>query len=234
VWQIVAIIALIAATAGWTTVAVIALREPSTAAAPPAESIDPNATDDTSVPSDAATHDVPELEALLPSAVNGLPLESSSASGDALLQTDDAWTTSMNAYLARVGKTGTDLKWALAAEPTGALDVNIWVFRLAGADETGLRDALIAAWKGLNPTMTTSQVTLDGKPITKGEVADATIAKSYLYIRDDLVYDIETTDENVAKAVLAALPTPGASGSPHASGSPTASVSPKPSASPAP
>ena len=69
-WQVVAIIALIAATAGWTTVAVIALHGPSPAAAIPSESTDPNIVEDPSVPPDVAIHEVPELEALLPREVS--------------------------------------------------------------------------------------------------------------------------------------------------------------------
>ena len=62
-WQVIAIIALIAATAGWTTVAVIALREPSTAAVASSEPTDPAASDDSSIPPAVAIHEVPELEA---------------------------------------------------------------------------------------------------------------------------------------------------------------------------
>ena len=71
-WQVLAIVALVAATAGWTTVAVLALRPgPSAVAeAPVEESFDPEATDDTEVPPVADTHDAPELEALLPATLD--------------------------------------------------------------------------------------------------------------------------------------------------------------------
>ena len=76
VWQIIAIIALIAATAGWTTVAVLALRPgPSAVAEAPSESFEPEPTDDTEVPPVADTHDAPELEALLPTELDGTPLQ---------------------------------------------------------------------------------------------------------------------------------------------------------------
>ena len=66
-WQVVAIIAIVAATAGWTAAGILAFREPSTAAVEsPTDSFDPNATDDSSIPPVADTHDAPELEAFLP------------------------------------------------------------------------------------------------------------------------------------------------------------------------
>ncbi len=69
IWQAIAIVALIAATAGWTTVAVLALRPASGAAteASPSDVVDASASDDTSSePPVADTHDAVEMEALLP------------------------------------------------------------------------------------------------------------------------------------------------------------------------
>ena len=93
VWQIIAIIALLAATAGWTTVAVIALRGSDPAAvASPSETTDPDAVEpDGSVPPVADTHDAPELEAILPTAVNGTNLQMQSVTGAELL-TDDEYS----------------------------------------------------------------------------------------------------------------------------------------------
>jgi hypothetical protein len=228
----VAIIALIAATAGWTTVAVIALRDPSTAVVTPSDSFDPNATVDPSVPPNVAIHEVPELEAMLPSEVGATKLEAQSSNGDAIL-TDDAWSTPLTAFLTRAGKTNADLQFANAFDSTAAIDATIWVYRVIGADGPALRDALVQAWTGSSPTMTWSTVTLGGKEVRKGDIADETVAKSYLYVRDGLVYDIETTDEAFATAALAALPEPGAAASAGASRSPSVSAAPAVSASPA-
>ena len=213
-WQVLAIVALIAATAGWTTVGVIALRpsSPVTALASPSDSFDPNASIDSSVPPAVDTHDAPELEAYLPAVLTGTPLVSQSWSGDGIL-TDDAWSTSMKAFLTTAGKTSTDLRVGQAYDPNQALDVSIGVYRVAGVQATPLRDALVTAWKGDYPDMTVTQVTLGGKAVTKGGFGQDT-ASSYLYMRGDLVFDIETTDEKIATAALAALPVPGAPGAP--------------------
>lgn len=240
-WQVLAIVALVAATAGWTTVAVLALREPSPAAVEsPSESFDPNATEDPTVPPVAETHDAPELEALLPRELNGTALQIQSWDGEGFL-TDDAWSTSMTSFLTSAGKAPTDLHVAQAYDPSQVLDGSVGVYRVAGVEAAALRDALVAAWKGDYPDMKVSQVTLGGRDVTKGDFGEDTI-RSYLYLRDDLVYDIETTDETIAIAAFAALPEPGASGAP-ASGAPAsgapASAAPSgssgsPAASPSP
>ena len=79
-WQALAIVALIAATAGWTTVAVLALRGPAGAAAVASE--DPNASADASTAPDVPSHDVPALEAFLPTSVKGTALDAQSVTGD--------------------------------------------------------------------------------------------------------------------------------------------------------
>lgn len=227
-WQAVAIIALIAATAGWTTVAVLALRPGPSAEAVASDSLDsfdPNASDNTgSEPPVADTHDVPALEAALPTALTGTALQVQSWKGDGVL-TDDAWSTSMTTFLTSSGKTAADLQVAQAYDPNQALDGSIGVYRVVGLPATAVRDALIQAWKGDYPDMKVSDLVLGGATVTKGDFGADTIA-SYLYLRGDLVYDIETTDEKVATAAIAALPAPGASGAPAPSGSPKASVAP--------
>jgi hypothetical protein len=225
-WQVLAIVALIAATAGWTTVGVIALRAPATAALEsPIDSFDPNASDPSVAPV-ADTHDAPELEALLPTAINGTTLEIQSWTGSGIL-TDDAWSTSVTAFLTTKGKTPADLRVAQGYDPNQVLDGSVGVYRAAGVAATDLRDALVAAWKGDYPDMTVTEVTLGGKQITKGGFG-ADTASSFLYVRDDVVFDIESTDEAIATAALAALPLGGASGAP-ASGAPAGSAGPSPS-----
>lgn len=234
VWQVVAIIALIAATAGWTTVAVIALREPSTAVVTPSDSFDPNATGNASIPPAVASHDVPALEALLPPDVNGTTLQAESLTGETLLNSDD-WSAALTKFLTSVSKTSTDLQYASAADPNGSLDLQIGVYRVVGLDTeaTGLRDALVEAWKTLSPDLKISQVTLGGKALTKGDNG-GDFAPSYLFVRGNLVYEIDSGDEAIVIAALAALPESGASASPGASRSPAAPASPKGSPSPAP
>ena len=228
-WQAVAIVALIAATAGWTTVAVLTLRPSTAAVASPSESIDPDATEEPTPPPVADTHDAPELEALLPLTLEETALQVQSWTGETHLG-DDPWSTSMTTFLTNAGKAPEDLRVALAYDPTQALDANVWIYHVEGVKGAAVQDALIAARKVDYPEMTVSTVTLDGKTVTKcdfGEQAEA----DYFYMRGDHVFDVETSDEAIAIAALAALPAPGASpsaapASPGPSGSPVTSASP--------
>lgn len=234
-WQVLAIIALVAATAGWTTVGVLVLRPGLPAEADvPVESFDPDATDDTDVvPPVADTHDAVEMESLLPASLNGTALLVQSWDGKGLLS-DDPWSTSMSAFLAAACKVPADLRYGQAYDENQTIDVGIGVYKVVGVDATAMRDALIAAWKGDYPEMTISQVKVGDKDVTKGDFGEG-IVTSYLYIRDDVVYDIESGDEETANTALAALPAPGASAAPAASGLPAASASCVPaSGSPAP
>ena len=131
-WQGLAIVALIAATAGWTTVAVLALRGPAGAAAVASE--DPNATDDASTPPDVPTHDVPDLEAFLPAQVNGTALDAQSVTGDDGLIGGDEWSTAMTTFLTAKSKTAKDLQYAFASDPAQAIDISVGVYRVAGVD----------------------------------------------------------------------------------------------------
>jgi hypothetical protein len=232
-WQALAIVALIAATAGWTTVAVLALRPaPPAEAEVPVESLDPLASDDAEVPPVVAdTHDAVELESLLPATLSGTALQVQSWDGDGLL-TDDPWSMSMTAFLAALCKVPADLHVAQSYDPNMAVDASIGVYKADGVDPTALRDALIAAWKGDYPDMKVSQVNVGGKDVTKGDFGEDGIT-SYLYIRDEVVYDIESADETIATTALEGLPGPGGPAAPTASGSaaPAASCVP-PSASP--
>lgn len=224
VWQIIAIVALIAATAGWTTAILLATRAPApvaVASVEPSLPVEPEPTEGETVPPVADTHDAPELEALLPTELDGVPLQVQSWTGDTIL-TDDAWSMSVTGFLTASGKTQEDLRVAQAFDPTQALDGSIGVYHVDGLPPTAIHDALIAAWKVDFPDMVVTTVTLDGKEVTKADFGEDTI-DSYLYIRDDVVFDIETTDQAIAEAAIAALPTP--------SKSPAASLRPSPAAS---
>ncbi len=227
IWQVVAIIAIIAATAGWTTVGVLALRPDSAAVVAPTDSFDPTASDDTEVPPVADSHDAPDLEAVLPASLDGTAMQFQSVLGDTLL-TDDPWSNSIRSFLTAAGKTPNDLRFAQAYDPDQAIDISLDVYQVRGVEAAKVRDALVAAWKGDYPDMTISDVTLDGKTLTKGAFAEADTPSFYIYLRDDLVFDIWSSDDVGATSTLKALPAPGAS-RPPASGAPASGA---PSAAP--
>jgi hypothetical protein len=226
IWQVIAIIALLAATAGWTTVAVVTLRGPDAAAvAIPSESADPDdIADEESAPPVADTHDAPDLEATLPTTVAGTDLQLQSVTGSGLL-TDDEWSTTVTTFLTSVGKAAADLQFAQAYDPTQSIDGSFEVYRVKGVDGAKLRDALIEAWKGDFPDLKLTDVTVGGQKMIKGQFDSETPA-SYLYVRGENVYDIWTNDAEIAESAIAALPAPGASAPPRASATPGSSATP--------
>ena len=224
-WQVLAVIGLIAATAGWTTAAVIAFRPSPTPAviaeASPSEEALPS--DEPSIEPPVESHQVVDLEAALPAEVNGISLTRESWTGDTVLG-DDSWSTSITSFLTDAGKTAADLEASQAYDAAGTLDLSAGVFRAQGVTGTALRDAIIAADKGDYPDLKLVETTIGGLAITTGDFGDGSVS-AYWYVRDELVFDIETTDPATAQAALAALPKPGASTAPSPAASASAGAS---------
>jgi hypothetical protein len=234
-WQVLAIVAIIAATAGWTTTAMLALRGPGEAAvasdAPiPTDDLGAIPTDDASVPPLELTHDVPAVEPLLPTQVQDTALVTMSWTGDAIFG-DDGWSTSLTKYLSDKGKVPADLQVGQAIDPNEALDLVVRVFRVDGIPPEDLLTAMIDGWRVDYPDIAVSHATIGGKAITKGAFGTESV-DSYWYVQGDHVFDVESNDEGIATAALAAIPAPGAStpgASTAPSGSSPASSTPAPS-----
>jgi hypothetical protein len=172
------------------------------------------------------------MEALLPTLVSGNTLQTQSWTGDTILG-DDTFSTAMTKFLTDAHKTAQDMRVAQAYDPTQTLDVTVTAYRVAGVKAAAIRDALIAAWKVDYPDLKVTDLTLAGKPVTKADFGQDAIA-SYLYVQDDVVFDIETGDQALATAAIGALPKPGAIPSGAASASPSSSPVPSRTAPPAP
>ena len=226
-WQIVAIVAIIAATSGWTAAVMLATREP-----PAAEVVTPTddpapSESDAPLPSLVYSHSVPALETSLPTLVQGTTLVTMSWLGDSILD-DSGWGTTMTDFLASKAKVPADMEVAQSVDPAQVLSLaGARIFRVDGIAAADLLAATIEGTKVDSPAMTVSQVTLAGKSVTKGDGA-AGEDSDYWYIQGDLLYEIQTNDEAIATDTLAAIPTPGASGAPASS--PSGSATPKPSA----
>ncbi len=207
-WPIVAIIAVIVATAGWTTVGVLVMNDkPADIAAAPSASDEP--IDEESLPPEEEplpeSHTFPDLEALLPTEVDGTKLVVQSFTGTDVL-VDDAWGTSVTQFLASIGKTPADLQAARAEDPDGVIDLDsIWAFRVAGVEPEKLRDAIVNGWRVDFPELATSNATLEGKDVMKGSFGEDAIG-SIWYIHDGVVFDIESYDEALSTSILASLP----------------------------
>ena len=228
-WQVIAIIALLAATAGWTTVAVIALRDPGTSAVvTPTDSNDPGASDEPSAVPVADSHDAPELEAALPSSVDGVDLQLQSVTGDQLMG-DDPWSTTVTAFLTSVAKTPPDLKWAQAYDPNDSLNGSFEAYQLADADPAKLKETLIAAWKTDYPDLKLSDITIGDQKVVRVDVnVEEQASSSFLFVRNGIVYNFTTDDQKLVASAIKALPAPGASTRPPSSRSAAPSAAPAP------
>jgi hypothetical protein len=221
-WPALAIIAVIIATAGWTTVGVLVFNDkPAAIASEPIES-DEAINDDESPPDDEEvppSHAFPDLEALLPAELECTPLDVQSFTGTEFIF-DDSWGTSMSAFLTSVGKTPADLQIAQAQDPDGVLDLEVVLaFRLPGVAPETLRDAVINGWRVDFPELTTGTSTIAGKAVTTGTFAEDQPA-SIWYINDGIVFDIESGDEALGTNILAGLPPASDAPSPSATCAP--------------
>jgi hypothetical protein len=202
-------IAIVIATAGWTTVAIMVATGRGDDASPSPSVVAAAApSDDGSLESaDAETpepesHVSPALEAVLPKSVDGTALSSSSASGETWL-VDDDWSVAISTFLQGVGKTPADLLVAQAGDPTGDIDLSVTVYTISGVSTADVQKTLITAAKAIVPTLKTTTATVGGKKVTTGDIQDTTI---YWYPHDTVVYEIATADPDLAAKALAALP----------------------------
>jgi hypothetical protein len=213
-WPTVAMIAIVIATAGWTTVAVLVLSSGSPAGANPSSSqiaaaspsddlglaIEPDSSDSP----EPESHVSPALEAVLPKTAGATALTTQSWTGATLLS-DDGWSNAFTAFLQSVGKTSADLLIAQGYDQTGNIDLTVAAFKISGVSAADVRKTLVNAWKADYPELATTSETVGGKKVTKGVFQDTGI-DSYWYEHEDLVYDVETADSDLAATVLAALP----------------------------
>lgn len=221
-WTVTAIVAIIAATAGWTTVAVTTFFDGHAPSDATSIATDAPADATTEPEAEAESHQATDLEALLPAEFEGTVLTAQSWTGDTLLADDD-WSAAITSFLESEEKAAADFTVAQAWDATAALELVVGAFRVDGVNPTSVMEAMKAAWLANDDTFVTSEITLAGLPITKGTYDDEEVAY-YWYATSGVVYDIETADEAVAAAVVErikeAAPLPGAS-----SGTPTPSRS---------
>lgn len=158
----------------------------------PAESAEPTAS-----PVAAA------LEALLPSEVDGVTLVKDSATGDVLTDTPGR---ALVASVRSLGKSPSDLLVAQAYDETETLAAFITGFELPGVKGTELRTMILESWLlAGSPGVTTTEVTLSGKPITRVSYGHEG-SNAYVYVHVGAVLVIDTADEEQAKRIAAALP----------------------------
>ncbi len=152
----------------------------------------------------AARHADPALEALLPETLGGVALLRESQHGTDLGQQSDPLDT----MLAGLGKTLADFTIASAYSANGDVEAQVGAWRIDGASPDKLLPAFVTVVQSSSATkLTVTELTLGGHEVTQiggpGELAQGPL---YAYAKDDTLLFVQTTDPELAKEALAALP----------------------------
>jgi hypothetical protein len=131
-----------------------------------------------------------------------------SLTGEAFLSTGgEAGRGQLEALLTDVGKAVADLSVAQASDPTGGLDLQAGLFRVAGADPERLLDAWVQAQQAAtDERLEVASVEIAGRPTTRlidpnHRDAGATYATS----DGDTLVIVRTPDETLVAEVFAAI-----------------------------
>jgi hypothetical protein len=157
-------------------------------------------------PSATPTHLVPDLEKLLPATVGNLALTRQSILGTTGLVGSDPSSQALVATLDTLGKTPADFQIAAGYDESGVTDLQVFAFRLGGVKGPVLGQAIVDSYQAAGASaVTAAKVTISGKSVTHISYG-TTEADDYVYVHGDVVYDVGTTDPDLAAQSLAALP----------------------------
>src|SRR4051812_33854958 len=121
-------------------------------------------------PSDAAA--APELEARLPTTVQGTPLTVTSTLGADMFG-DNQPSRAIVAALRTLGKTPADLTYAQADDETQALDLSIFAVAVKGLSDVKAKQFVVDSWLSASgPGITRKDVTLGGREVTRVDYGD--------------------------------------------------------------
>lgn len=184
------------------------IPSPRQQASAAAETLEPEPSFDVSAPPSGSAEPsgaAPELEALLPTEIDGTQFISDSATGADILQ-DDPGSRAMTAALRTLGQTPADLQVAQAYDENDELDLYFVAFSLPGADPEAFRTLILQSWLVSDAEgVTIEDVELGGKTLTRVDYGDE-LADAYLYAAGDVVILMHTSSAELAEAGATALP----------------------------
>ena len=142
----------------------------------------------------------PDLEAMLPSSVNGVAFTKTSFGGGTLPATIPVGSDAMGAFLQANGKTLADVSMAMAtATDASKAGTFVMAFQVKGVDGTKLAEVL--AGTSSSDLQTT---TVGGKQVQEAGAAGMGFA---IYVKGDIVfYILSIGDASLTEGILAALP----------------------------
>ena len=143
---------------------------------------------------------------MLPDAVRGVRLAKASADGAAVFRKfgDAAWSRAMKRFLAREGKSPSELLYAQVWDPSRRLALDAGAFRVAGVGAHPLRRAIVDASRPGAPGLRSSADALSGRSVTR--VVYPSGATLYLYEHGDVVFYAGAASEKLAADVVATFP----------------------------
>ena len=141
-----------------------------------------------------------DLEALLPSTFGGATLQKFSMKGAQFLGSNPDPT--FNQAIAALGLTAADVSVAIAADPTGKMDISFAAIRFAGADTGKLLQVFTAASQASGDLV--GSVNVGGKDVIKTKDSSGTF--SYFYVKNDTVLGVTATTDAAAAPALQVLP----------------------------
>jgi hypothetical protein len=146
-----------------------------------------------------------ELEAALPSTYKGVALRKISFVGSDLFRQSTPQTQQLTAVLASLGKTPADLSFAIASDPTGKLAVGFAAYRVKGVDASRWLPAFESVASAQEPGTTVTQLTADGKTVTRITNPKTTNA-SYVWPQGDVLFVVFTAVPSLVDDAVAAMP----------------------------
>jgi hypothetical protein len=171
------------------------------AATEPAATDQPSATDSGSGPGvSLSPGSAPDLEAMLPSSVNGVAFVRTSFGGAAMPAGIPIGSSDLATFLQQNGKTLADVNIAMATPTdTAKLATFVMAFQVKGVDGTKLAQTL-GATSGSDLTATT----VGGKKVLQAGITGMGVV---LYVKGDVVFYVLALGEtSLTDGILAALP----------------------------
>jgi hypothetical protein len=141
-----------------------------------------------------------DLEALLPSTFGGATLQKFSMKGAQFLGSNPDPT--FNQAIAALGLTAADVSVAIAADPTGTMDISFAAIRFAGADSGKLLQVFQAASQATGDLV--GSVNVGGRDVIKTKDSSGTF--SYFYVKNDTVLGVTAKSDAAAAPALQVLP----------------------------
>ena len=147
----------------------------------------------------------PELAGRFPDTIGGQPLQIQSFRGDTFMAMGGS-DPSFEAFLDSVGAELEDVSVAFGGAATGSSALSVGAFRVLGASEDQLEREFIAASEDAGDVSDLTQTSIGGKDVwSAADPSGGTGMSVFLYTKDDTVYFLTGTEEQVTE-ILAALP----------------------------